>query len=72
MRVLLLASLLTVSLFAREPLAQRITHLDPAKYRKAQRAHAGAGELHYMTLVRRVIVEYKPDLPSRQCASARG
>ena len=51
MRVLLLASLLTVSLFAREPLAQRITHLDPAKYRKAQRAHAGAGELHYITLV---------------------
>ena len=51
MRVLLLASFLTVSLFARGPLAQRITHLDPAKYRKAQRAHAGAGELHYMTLV---------------------
>ena len=51
MRVLLIAVLSTVSLFAREPLLQRITNSDPAKYRKIEGVHAGAGELHYMTLV---------------------
>src|SRR5262249_51940284 len=34
----------------REPLVQRIVHTDPAKYRKAQHVHAGAGELHFMEL----------------------
>jgi mannose-6-phosphate isomerase-like protein (cupin superfamily) len=37
-------------LLAREPLEKRIAHNDPAKYRKAPRVHAGAGELHYMGL----------------------
>jgi mannose-6-phosphate isomerase-like protein (cupin superfamily) len=35
---------------ARDPLAQRIAHTDPAKYRKAKSVHAGAGELHFMGL----------------------
>lgn len=51
MRVLLIAILSTVSLFGVEPLPQRITNSDPAKYRKIGGVHAGAGELHYMTLV---------------------
>lgn len=42
--------LIALPLLAREPLAQRIAHTDPAKYRKAPRVHGGAGELHYMGL----------------------
>jgi mannose-6-phosphate isomerase-like protein (cupin superfamily) len=40
----------TMSLAAREPLAQRIAHTDPSKYRVAKSVHAGAGELHYQGL----------------------
>jgi len=32
-------------------LATRIAHTTPEQYRKAQGVHAGAGELHYMTLI---------------------
>jgi len=42
--------LLAVALCAREPLAQRIAHTDPSKYRKIKSVHAGAGELHYIGL----------------------
>jgi uncharacterized cupin superfamily protein len=35
---------------AREPLAQRIAHTDPATYRKAPHVHGGAGELHFTGL----------------------
>jgi mannose-6-phosphate isomerase-like protein (cupin superfamily) len=35
---------------ARDPLPQRIARTDPSKYRKSAGVHAGAGELHYMTL----------------------
>ncbi len=35
---------------AREPLAQRIAHTEPSKYRAGKRVHAGAGELHYQGL----------------------
>ena len=32
------------------PLAQRIAHADPAKYRPSPSVHAGAGQLDYMAL----------------------
>ncbi|MCW5977717.1 MAG: cupin domain-containing protein [Bryobacteraceae bacterium] len=35
---------------AHGPLAERIAHKDPSKYRKAKQVHAGAGELHYMDM----------------------
>ena len=35
---------------AHVPLAERIAHKDPSKYRKAKSVHAGAGELHFMDL----------------------
>jgi mannose-6-phosphate isomerase-like protein (cupin superfamily) len=45
--VLLLVPLLAQ---AREPLASRIAHTDPSRYRVARNVHAGAGELHYQGL----------------------
>src|SRR5215510_1383960 len=47
---LVVALLALMPLTAREPLAQRIAHTDPARYRKAPRVHGGAGELHFMEL----------------------
>ncbi|MBI3681590.1 MAG: cupin domain-containing protein [Acidobacteria bacterium] len=41
---------LAFPLAAREPLAQRIAHTEPSKYRPVKNVHAGAGELHYMGL----------------------
>ncbi|MFN7921051.1 MAG: cupin domain-containing protein [Bryobacteraceae bacterium] len=49
MRTLLLVSC-SAALLAREPLAQRIAHTDPAKFRQAKSVHGGAGELNYMGL----------------------
>src|SRR5882724_13564533 len=37
-------------LMAREPLAQRIVHTDPAKYRASPSVHHGPGQLDYMAL----------------------
>src|SRR5207342_1815031 len=34
----------------REPLAQRIVHTDPSKYRPSKAVHDGAGQLDYMAL----------------------
>ncbi|MFB3776999.1 MAG: cupin domain-containing protein [Bryobacteraceae bacterium] len=53
MRVILVAGLLTCSTMPAQPLAQRIGHTDPAKYFVSRPTHAGAGELHYMTLLPR-------------------
>jgi len=39
-----------VPLAAREPLAQRIVHTDPSKYRPSKAVHDGAGQLDYMAL----------------------
>ena len=50
MMVLILITLLSFPLVAREPLAQRIAHTDPSKYRQAPRVHGGAGELHFTGL----------------------
>jgi mannose-6-phosphate isomerase-like protein (cupin superfamily) len=47
---LCLALLMTMPLVAREPLAQRITHTDPAKYRASPGVHAGAGTMQIGSL----------------------
>jgi len=48
---LLLMCLLAACVWARDPLAQRIAHTDPAKYRRGRGAHGGAGENQVMTLL---------------------
>ena len=50
MKMLWVAVLWILPLAAREPLAQRIVHTDPTKYRSAMAVHAGAGQLNYMAL----------------------
>ena len=40
-------------LAAREPLAKRIAHTDPAKYRDLQHVHGGAGKMNFMELLGR-------------------
>jgi mannose-6-phosphate isomerase-like protein (cupin superfamily) len=50
MRILYVTFLLVFPLIAREPLAQRIAHTDPAKYRPSKAVHDGAGEMRYMAL----------------------
>ncbi len=55
MRFLILALMLAAPLVAREPLAQRIRHTDPARYRLVNNVHAGApGGLNYMGLLDRL------------------
>jgi len=51
MKTLWLMLVLVFPLAAREPLAQRIAHTDPAKYRPAKAAHGGAGQMEYMALL---------------------
>lgn len=51
MRTLFLAVLTVAALAAREPLARRIAHTDPSKYRAAKAVHGGAGQLDYMGLL---------------------
>src|SRR5213592_3538500 len=46
-----LAILLAVPLAAREPLAQRIVHTDPAKYRPSKAVHDGAGTMQIGSLL---------------------
>jgi mannose-6-phosphate isomerase-like protein (cupin superfamily) len=50
MKTFALAILLTLPLAAAEPLAQRIVHTDPAKYRLSKAVHDGAGEMNFMAL----------------------
>jgi mannose-6-phosphate isomerase-like protein (cupin superfamily) len=50
MKKLFLTVALMAPLLAREPLAQRIVHTDPAKYRPSKAVHDGAGQLNYMAL----------------------
>jgi len=49
----LVALAVILPLAARDPLAQRIAHTDPAKYRDLQHVHAGAGKLAFMELLGR-------------------
>lgn len=44
------AVVLALPLAAREPLANRISHTDPAKYRVSKAVHGGPGQLDYMSL----------------------
>src|SRR6478672_8642888 len=50
MKLLPFAVLIILPLSAREPLAKRIAHTDPAKYRVAKGVHGGPGQLDYMGL----------------------
>ena len=50
MKKFLLAVVLIFPLSARAPLAQRIIHTDPAKYRPSKAVHEGAGQLDYLPL----------------------
>ena len=47
MRVVLLTALCAVSLAARDPLAQRIRHADPSRYRPTRSVHGGAGQMAF-------------------------
>jgi len=47
MKMLCLVVVLLVPLAAREPLAQRIVHTDPLKYRPSQGPHGGAGQMNF-------------------------
>ena len=51
MKPLCFGIMLTLPLAGREPLAQRIVHTDPSKYRSAKAVHGGAGQLDYMGLM---------------------
>jgi len=51
MKTFCLILLLVFPLAAREPLAQRIAHTDPAKYRAAKAVHGGAGQMEFMALL---------------------
>lgn len=50
MKTLCIAALVFLPLAAREPLAQRIAHTDPSKYRPSKAVHDGAGQLDFMAL----------------------
>src|SRR3984893_5185110 len=51
MRHLYAAVLCVISLFAAEPLAQRIAHTDPAKYTAHTAVHGGPGQMNFMALL---------------------
>lgn len=51
MRLLSVAVLITLQLAAREPLAKRIVHTDPSKYRAAKAVHGGPGQLDFTSLL---------------------
>ena len=51
MKTILVAAILILPVAAREPLAQRIAHTDPARYRVSKSVHGGAGQLNYMGLM---------------------
>src|SRR5215468_2053921 len=50
MKRAIVALLSIAPLMAREPLAQRIVHTDPEKYRPSPSVHGGPGQLNYMAL----------------------
>jgi len=50
MKPLLLTLMIALPMLAREPLAARIAHADPAKYTKSPSVHAGPGALDFMAL----------------------
>jgi mannose-6-phosphate isomerase-like protein (cupin superfamily) len=50
MKAAIAALLLAVPLMSREPLAQRIAHTDPSRYRPSPSVHGGPGQLNFMAL----------------------
>jgi mannose-6-phosphate isomerase-like protein (cupin superfamily) len=50
MKAAIVAVLSLAPLMAREPLAQRIVHTDPSKFRAMPAVHNGPGQLNYMAL----------------------
>ncbi|MCC6858697.1 MAG: cupin domain-containing protein [Bryobacterales bacterium] len=58
MRFIALAALLPFILMAREPLARRIAHSDPASYKPVKAVHGGAGELHMQSLLNRDAIHH--------------
>ena len=50
-RLLLCLALLSAPAFAGDPLADRIAHTDPDKYRPLKAVHDGAGEMAFTTLL---------------------
>ena len=51
MRTILLTLLCAVCALGRDPLAQRIRHTDPARYRPSKAVHGGPGQLNYMAVL---------------------
>ena len=51
MKTILLMLVVILPLVAREPLAQRIAHTDPAQYRPAKAVHGGVGQMDFMGLL---------------------
>jgi len=51
MKMLWLMFVVVLPLVAREPLAQRIAHTDPAKYKRVTAVHQGAGQMDLMVLL---------------------
>jgi mannose-6-phosphate isomerase-like protein (cupin superfamily) len=51
MKALCLTALLVFPLAAREPLAQRIVHTDPSRYRPSKAVHGGAGTMEFTGLL---------------------
>jgi len=49
--IFILTACFTLPLAAREPLATRIVHADPARYRHSPSVHGGPGALDYMALL---------------------
>ena len=59
MRIVLAILLTALPLLARDPLAERIAHTDPAKYNHRTGVHKGAGELYYQGLLDAVALSTK-------------
>jgi len=51
MKALCVVAILIAPLAAREPLAQRIVHTDPSRYRPSKAVHDGAGQLDFTALL---------------------
>jgi mannose-6-phosphate isomerase-like protein (cupin superfamily) len=51
MKTILLMLVMVLPLAAREPMAQRIAHTDPAQYRPAKAVHGGVGQMDFMGLL---------------------
>jgi hypothetical protein len=69
---LALGALVLVPMAAREPLASRIVHSDPAKYRHSPAVRGGAGSLDFTALFDSHVVDGLPRVPASWLESAKG